>query len=637
MSFQTLQDKNPTSTLKRFMREVAPMQFVREIYQNCLEAEATTMRVYFEPQYEALGVKKLCFADDGKGMSAREMYEYLAKYNSSSKTTEGSYHDNFGIGVKATTLLSNPYGVVFLSWSKDNPEGAMIWFTYDEKLDRVGLRPIEYIDEDEDGEEYTDTLCTQMSDGTRANVIALDDLRLAHPDGFEGVKWWECKEKAKIKKHGTIVMLLGQSASADSIGADWSKRQLSHYMSSRFLNLPVRVRILSDQLGTRYPLGLLDGLGRDKQHTDSVSCINGYSIDVIYIKRQNRAGSVRLGDIVTQRILSGYSALAYKDELYNAQYGKREARSWGISHDDVISRVLLIVHPPERGKQSDKVVRGCYPNERRDRLLWDDESVVSDNREIDLTELKHYFTQNQPERLRQMLDEAYAANRQREQVDTSELQERYRDLFKARRARTGDVVKPADDGDLPLADRSPADSGGPGGKINPDWLPPEELFPPKPEPPTERPSPRRGKLNTGKTDHEVKVYWRTDPQHFDRAGTQMPFLVTYTRERTVIEANCNFSVFVEARDHLMKLYESASRAELKAQVEDQIERYYETDLIMYALHYHAQQRKHPLYKGYGNEDLERALALRLLGSAWAIFPRIEQSLSQLGYKRRSNK
>jgi hypothetical protein len=475
-----------------------------------------------------------------------------------------------------------------------------------------------------------------MSDGTRANVIALDDLRLAHPDGFEGVKWWECKEKAKIKKHGTIVMLLGQSASADSIGADWSKRQLSHYMSSRFLNLPVRVRILSDQLGTRYPLGLLDGLGRDKQHTDSVSCINGYSIDVIYIKRQNRAGSVRLGDIVTQRILSGYSALAYKDELYNAQYGKREARSWGISHDDVISRVLLIVHPPERGKQSDKVVRGCYPNERRDRLLWDDESIVSDNREIDLTELKHYFTQNQPERLRKMLDEAYAANRQREQVDTSELQERYRDLFKARRARTGDVVKPADDGDLPLADRSPADSGGLGGKINSNWLPPEELFP-KPEPPTERPSPRRGKLNTGKTDHEVKVYWRTDPQHFDRAGTQMPFLVSYTRERTVIEANCSFSVFVEARDHLMKLYESASMAELDAQVKDQIERYYETDLIMYALHYHAQQRKHPLYKGYGNEDLERALALRLLGSAWAIFPRIEQSLSQLGYKRRSNK
>ena len=636
MSFQTLQDKNPTSTLKRFMREVAPMQFVREIYMNCLEAKATTMRVYFEPQYEALGVKKLCFADDGTGMSAREMYEYLAKYNSSSKTTEGSYHDNFGIGVKATTLLSNPYGVVFLSWSKDNPEGAMIWFTYDEKLDRVGLRPIEYIDTDEDGEEYTDTLCTQMSDGTRANVIALDDLRLAHPDGFEGVRWWECKEKAKIKKHGTIVMLLGQSASADSIGADWSKRQLSHYMSSRFLNLPVRVRILSDQLGTRYPLGLLDGLGRDKQHTDSVSCINGYSIDVIYIKRQNRSGSVRLGDIVTQRILSGYSALAYKGELYNAQYGKREARSWGISHDDVISRVLLIVHPPERGKQSDKVVRGCYPNERRDRLLWDDESIVSDNREIDLTELKHYFTQNQPERLRKMLDEAYAANRQREQVDTSELQERYRDLFKARRARTGDVVKPADDGDLPLADRSPADSGGPGGKINSDWLPPEELFP-KPEPPTERPSPRRGKLNTGKTDHEVKVYWRTDPQHFDRAGTQMPFLVSYTRERTVIEANCSFSVFVEARDHLMKLYESASMAELDAQVKDQIERYYETDLIMYALHYHAQQRKHPLYKGYGNEDLERALALRLLGSAWAIFPRIEQSLSQLGYKRRSNK
>ena len=113
----------------------------------------------------------------------------------------------------------------------------------------------------------------------------------------------------------------------------------------------------------------------------------------------------------------------------------------------------------------------------------------------------------------------------------------------------------------------------------------------------------------------------------------MPFFVSYTRERTVIEVNCSFSVFVEAIDYLRSQYESASQAELKAQVTKQLERYYETDLIMYALHYHAQQRKHPLYKGYGNEDLERALALRLLGSAWAIFPKIERSLSSLGYKK----
>lgn len=631
MTFQALKDKNPTSTLKRFMREVAPMQFVREIYVNALEADATTMHVYFDPQYEQHGIKKLCFADDGKGMTAAEMYEYLAKYNSSSKTTQGSYHDNFGIGVKATTLLNNPYGVVFLSWSKDNPEGAMIWFTYDEERDRVGLRPFEYIEVDEDGEEYTDTICTQMNDGTRANVVALDDLRLAYPEGFEGINWWACKEAAKIKKHGTIVMLLGQSSSADSVGADWSERQLHHYLSSRFLTAAIRVRARTVAMKGS-PKGLIDSLQRHIEHVDTVKAGRGFVVDVIYIKQQDRGSSNSLWNLISQKMLSGYSALAYKGELYNAKHGKREARSWGISHDDVISQVLLIVHPPQRRKQKDGIVRGCYPNERRDRLLWDDESIVSDNREIDLTELKHFFTQNQPERLRKMLDEAYATSKQRKQVDTTELQERYRKLFKARRARPGDVVKPDDDGDLPLADRSPADSGGPGGKINPDWLPPE-LFPPKPELPTAKPSPRRGKLSKGKTDHEVLVLWRTDPSLFDRAGTQMPFLVTYTREQTTIEANCSFSVFIEAIDYLMSQYESASKAELKAQVTEQVERYYQTDLIMYALHYHAQQRKHPLYKGYGNEDLERALALRLLGSAWAIFPNIERSLSSLGYKK----
>lgn len=631
MSFQALKDKNPTSTLKRFMREVAPMQFVREIYMNSLEADATTLHVYFDPQYEELDVKKLCFADDGKGMTAAEMYEYLAKYNSSSKTTEGSYHDNFGIGVKATTLLNNPYGVVFLSWSKDNPEGSMIWFTYDEALDRVGLKPFEYIEVDEDGEEYADTLCTQMSDGTRANVVALDDLRLVYPDGFEGIKWWQCKKAAKIKQHGTIVMLLGQSSSAHSVGADWSTRQLNHYFSGRFLATSIKVRQHNND-GHASPKGLIESLQRHIEHIDSVRAGRGFVVDVFYIKQLDRSRRNVLIDRISLKVLNGYCALAYKGELYNAKYGKREARSWGISHDDVISQVLLIVHPPQRRKQKDGIVRGCYPNERRDRLLWDDESIVSDNRELDLTEVKHFFTQNQPERLRKMLDDAYAANKQREQVDTSELQERYRKLFKAKRARSGDVVKPADDGELSLADRSPADSGGPGGKINPDWLPPE-LFPPKPEPPTERPSPRRGKLSKGKTDHKVTVYWRTDSKYFDRSGAEMPFFVSYTRERTVIEVNCSFSVFVEAIDYLRSQYESASQAELKAQVTEQLERYYETDLIMYALHYHAQQRKHPLYKGYGNEDLERALALRLLGSAWAIFPKIERSLSSLGYKK----
>jgi hypothetical protein len=641
MTFQALKDKNPTSTLKRFMREVAPMQFVREIYVNAVEAGATKMRIYYEDQHLDRGVRKLCFADNGKGMTAQEMYEYLAQYNSSSKTTEGSYHDNFGIGVKATTLLANPYGVVFLSWSAQNPEGAMIWFTYDEAGDRVGLKPIEYIDED--GEH--DTICTRMPDGSQANVVSLDDLRLEYPGGYQGIKWWECKETAKIDKQGTIVMLLGADRDADSVGADWSSKAIPHYISSRFLSVGadwsskaiphyISSRFLKIETqvstcwrigrtkgrGTYRARGLLDVLYRYVKHTDTVEH-HGFVIDVIYVDVPYARADPQTADALSSKALSGYSALEYKGELYHVTYGKREARSWGISHDDVIKKVLLIVRPPHRGVQSDGVIRGCYPNERRDRLLWDDESIVTDNREIDLSEIKRYFATHHPERLTQMLEEAYASNEQ-ERVDTTELRSKYMPVFKSKRSTKGAGIVASADGDLSM-------SNAPGIRINPDWVP---LFPPESKPEPARPR-RKGKAGQGKTEREVIIEWIDDEAEFVRDGVTLPFIVTLT-DKTAIKAFKSFSMFVQLRDHLMSMYESSSEVQLKAEVQHQIERHYTTDLDLFEVHRVA-QGKLPLVKAYdNNEAIDQVLAFRVLGSAWLMQPKIEQALAQAGYKKR---
>lgn len=622
MSFQALKDKNPTSTLKRFMREVAPMQFVREIYVNAVEAGATRMRIYYEDQHLERGVRKLCFADNGKGMTAQEMYEYLAQYNSSSKTTEGSYHDNFGIGVKATTLLANPYGVVFLSWSAKNPEGSMIWFTYDEAGDRIGLKPIEYIDED--GE--LDTICTRMSDGSQANVVSLDDLRLEYPDGYEGLKWWECKEAATIDKQGTIVMLLGADRDADSVGAGWSQRSIPHYISSRFIKVGAQISI-SEKIGndssgaTGYRAkGLLDVLSRYVEHTDVIEH-QGFVIDVFYINVPYTKAAPKTASALSIKALSGYSALEYKGELYHVTYGKREARSWGISHDDVIKKVLLIVRPPHRGVQSDGVIRGCYPNERRDRLLWDDESIVTDNREIDLSEVKRYFATHHPERLTQMLEEAYASNEQ-ERVDTTELRSKYMPVFKSKRSTKGAGIVASIDGDLSM-------SNTPGLRINPDWVP---LFPPESKPEPARPR-RKGKAGQGKTEREVIIEWSDDEAEFVRDGVTLPFIVTLTN-KTKIKAFKSFSMFVQLRDHLISMYESSSEVQLKTEVQQQIEKHYAIDLDLFEVHRVA-QGKLPLIKAYdNNEAIDQVLAFRVLGSAWLMQPKIEQALAQAGYKKR---
>lgn len=621
MSFQALKDKNPTSTLKRFMREVAPMQFVREIYVNAVEAGATKMRIYYEEQHLERGVRKLCFADNGKGMTAQEMYEYLAQYNSSSKSTEGSYHDNFGIGVKATTLLANPYGVVFLSWSAKNPEGSMIWFTYDEAGDRIGLKPIEYIDDD--GE--LDTICTRMPDGSQANVVSLDDLRLEYPDGYEGVKWWECKMAAKIDDQGTIVMLLGADRDADSVGADWTQKSIPHYISSRFLKVDAQVSISrhigrTKGNGNYRARGLLDVLYRYVKHTDTIEH-HGFVIDVLYVDVPYNKADPKTAYNLSAKALSGYSALEYKGELYHVTYGKREARSWGISHDDVIKKVLLIVRPPHRGMQSDGVIRGCYPNERRDRLLWDNDSIVTDNREIDLSEVKRYFATHHPERLTQMLEEAYASNEQ-ERVDTTELRSKYMPVFKSKRSTQGAGIIASIDGDLSM-------NTAPGLRINPDWVP---LFPPEPKPEPARPR-RKGKPGQGKTEREVIIDWSDDEAEFLRDGVTLPFIVTLTN-KTEIKAYKNYSMFVQLRDHLMSLYESSSEVQLKAEVQHQIERHYTTDLDLFEVHRVA-QGKLPLIKAYdNNEAIDQVLAFRVLGSAWLMQPKIEQALAQAGYKKR---
>ena len=112
---QSLKDKNILHTLARAGREVHPMQHLREMLQNSIEAGATEVEFKEEPQHAQMGVKKFMFSDNGCGMTPSQMYEFIGKYNSSSKATSSGYHDNFGIGVKVTTAHFNPYGVVYLS------------------------------------------------------------------------------------------------------------------------------------------------------------------------------------------------------------------------------------------------------------------------------------------------------------------------------------------------------------------------------------------------------------------------------------------------------------------------------------------------------------------------------------------
>ena len=97
---------------------------MREAIQNAIEAGATRVRV--EPCPLAMndhatlpgGLKRLSIVDNGCGMNAKELLQYINKYNSSSKIS-GGHHDNFGIN--PIIVCINKSNNFSYGWSMDNP------------------------------------------------------------------------------------------------------------------------------------------------------------------------------------------------------------------------------------------------------------------------------------------------------------------------------------------------------------------------------------------------------------------------------------------------------------------------------------------------------------------------------------
>ena len=123
IKLKPLKDHNPIATLHRSSENHLPMQHLRELVQNSIEAGAKKIRIYEEPQFIAQGIRKLAICDDGPGMSPTEMQDYLTVFNRSSKSTGLDVHGNFGWGARVSTMRDNPHGVVYISYSEAEPRG----------------------------------------------------------------------------------------------------------------------------------------------------------------------------------------------------------------------------------------------------------------------------------------------------------------------------------------------------------------------------------------------------------------------------------------------------------------------------------------------------------------------------------
>src|SRR4051812_41162537 len=98
--------KNTGFLLDRLGQDCHPLQFLRELTQNSMEAIARaggSGAVIWDVDWnsydlEGTGVMRLSITDDGFGMSGPEMVEHINKLSSSG--AEQSLSGNYGVGAK---------------------------------------------------------------------------------------------------------------------------------------------------------------------------------------------------------------------------------------------------------------------------------------------------------------------------------------------------------------------------------------------------------------------------------------------------------------------------------------------------------------------------------------------------------
>lgn len=397
-------DNNPTASMARAYREMHPLQFLREMYFNAVEAGATVARIRKVNN-------KLAFCDDGCGMNPEDLLRLINGRNSSSKCTDGR-HANFGIGLKDSALTPNPYGLVVLSKTKEKPKGGMIWLHQQEGISGAKLLISEEMRRDfcntaEDGDEFISNYLNEL--------YSIDfewiQSEFGH-DSFtiDGINWMSMFSKCSAN---TIIMLMGNYPSAVTL-SDSENVPFTNFLCSRIFSDPIKLMLPtweSDNEKFWRRLITFDGANRvsDLFEQDFKDFKIRTYIRKDAVNHKGGVGTSRNGLLGTRQFCFG---VLYNNEIFNYQYdssvngNKRAATSakhWGLYYPDVYKRVIILVEPP---KFDEDTGIGCFPNSTRKDLEWSDprDNLDAVSVEVPLEEIKAWYVENMPTELRSLIN-----------------------------------------------------------------------------------------------------------------------------------------------------------------------------------------------------------------------------------------
>ncbi|MCC6664989.1 MAG: hypothetical protein IT375_14650 [Polyangiaceae bacterium] len=329
--------------LDRLGQDCAPLQYIRELTQNAIEAVRRTGRVDGlivwdrDPAYLENGIEKLTITDNGDGMTGPEMVQHINCLSSSGSAQ--SLAGNYGVGAKIAAATRNHAGLIYLSWKRG--EGNMIHLWRDPATGKYGLKRF------------------ASDDGTYPAFISLAD---------------DTKPEV-IGESGTRVVLLGDSEEANTwrapAGHRTRDRWILKYLNMRYFSIPEGITIRARDVGegaAKVPgFRTVTGQGPFLQ---SKAVASG---------RVPLEGAVAHWWILPERdqlvtegpsyLTTGHVAALYQQELYEieeAHGGRIRLQSFGIVFG--WARVVLYIEPtPELG--------AITTNTARTRLIVDGEDL----------------------------------------------------------------------------------------------------------------------------------------------------------------------------------------------------------------------------------------------------------------------
>jgi hypothetical protein len=311
---------NMTFLINRLGEDCAPLQFVRELTQNGLDA----IRLLDKPgeviwdvdwAYHELsgGVMKLACIDTGTGMTGPDMVRYINELSSS--VHQQSTSGNFGVGAKIAAVPLNPHGLVYMSWLNGVGHMIHLWLDPDEQVYGLKRWP-------QNGGEFW----TPVSN--------------------------ELKPK-EIGEHGTMVVLLGHTDDENTTeppsGTPMKSRWLLRYLNTRYFRFPKGVEVKARE-GLNYPRS-------DSRH-NFLRVVEGQGAWLD--KNAESRGTVALSDATAHWWIlkedvdrdsghtapGGHTAALFQDELYEMAVGRAgiaRLQSFGVIFGT--DRVVVYVEP----------------------------------------------------------------------------------------------------------------------------------------------------------------------------------------------------------------------------------------------------------------------------------------------------